>query len=168
MDNLKELRIEYQKMKSKYDQEKEQYNKLIRNISSERKPLEDAISNTETKWIDLERSHSNLEFQCIIAGLDIQRVCMEDENTRGNRIDSSASGPLGLQKLYQSEIEVQERLCSKLLSEKKEMIGNELKLKHQCECFDDLYTLMSITLGEKINSFHGHSFGSVMEIAVKN
>lgn len=168
MDNLKELRIEYQKMKSKYDREKEQYNKLMRNISSERKPLEDEIFNIKTKWVDLERSHSNLEFQCNIAGLDIQKVCMEDENTRENRIDSPASGPLGLQKLYQIEIEQQECLCSKLLSEKKELIENEAKLKLQCECFDDLYTLMSIKRGEKINSFHEHSFGSVMEIAVNN
>jgi hypothetical protein len=168
MDNLKELRTEYQKIKLNYDIQKRHYNNLMRNVSSERKSLENTISDLEAMWLDLERSYNSHQYKCIIGDLDIQRICTEDEKTSGNRILSSASQCLGLQKLYECEIEKQESLCSNLLLEKQELIENEAKLKYHCGCFDDIYKLMRIKLEEKTGSLHGNSFGSVKDIAVKN
>lgn len=151
MENLKELRDEYQKVKSNYDKKKGQYDELVSKISSERKLLVDAISDLEVQWLDLERSHSTLEHQCNIRELDIQRVCMEDERSRSNRINLSASKDIGLQKLYEREIEQQESVCSKLLSEKKELMQNEAKFNHRRRCFENIYQLMNMKLEKRIH-----------------
>ena len=150
MENLKELRDEYQKIKSDYDKQKGQYDELVSKISSERKLLVNTISDLEVKWLNLERSHSTLEHECNIRELDIQRVCMEDERSRSNRINPSASEDIGLQKLYEREFEEQESICSKLLSEKKALMQNEDQFNHRRRCFENIYKLMNMKLEERI------------------
>lgn len=150
MENLKELRDEYQKVKSDYDKQKGRYDELVSKISSERKLQVNAISDLEIKWLNLERSHSTLKHECNIRELDIQRVCTEDERSRSNRINPLASEDIGLQKLYEHEIEHQESLCSKLLSEKKALIQNEAQFNHRRRCFENIYKLMNMKFEERI------------------